>query len=239
MHIECALDRHARDFPELIRARLLFVIPEHPLLDEHPRSHRVTALWRPGAPGRPPVRRFRLLPADGSLVRRSRLPLLPIDGFVLCDYDGLDPAGRWCDCPEPLCPHAAYLTALYPTVADARRHARARAERYAHVNLPAHQETVLAKHRLWVRRLRSMEVRGHDYRDGSCRIPDALEQLREGAGTEPAWLEIKRQRANQGADGALLPSARTPNGELFLYASSLEWVELGEIEEELRYPFDG
>jgi hypothetical protein len=172
-----------------------------------------------------------------AAARRPLLPRLPVDGIVLCDYDGLDPAGRWCDCPEPLCPHAAYLTPLYRSIAEARRHARARAERYARLNLPAHYDLVLEKHRLSARRLYASELRGHDYRDGSCRIPDALGQLRYGHGREPAWLEIKRQRVVEGANAALLPSTSSPGGELFLYASALELVQLGEVEDEFSFPF--
>lgn len=228
MEIRRALASYTRD-------RLQFVTTERPLSKPPrrenrrrsapvpPMQHRCTrpvATPRPPAPHAPP-------------------PLLPIDNIVLCDYDGLDPAGRWCDCPEPLCPHAAYLTTLYPSVADARQHAHMRAERYARLNLPAHRQLAIKNHRLWVRRLRSSELRGRDYRDGSCRIPNALDQLRDGRGREPAWLEIKRQRVVEGADAALLPSACSSCGELFLYASALELVELGEVEEELRYPFWG
>jgi hypothetical protein len=221
-----------------MRAKLRFVTSEQPLPEPPPPDKR-SDRQRPEPAPRPLDKSPRLVAASEAATPRLRPPLLPVDNIVLCDYPGLDPAGRWCDCPEPLCPHAAYLTTLYPSLAEARRHARARAERYARLNLPDHLQLVLSNHRLLARRLCSRRLRGRDYRDGSCRIPNAVAQLRDGRGREPAWLEIKRQRVVEGADAVLLPSDQSPCGELFLYASALELVELGEVEEELEFPFGG
>jgi hypothetical protein len=56
---------------------------------------------------------------------------------------------------------------------------------------------------------------------------------------EPAWREIKRQRTEEGADGALLGSPHTADGVLFLYASAMEQhVQVSEVLEELTYPFE-
>jgi hypothetical protein len=170
-------------------------------------------------------------------VRSRLLPRLLIDGAVLCDYDGLDRAGRWCDCPRPSCPHAAYLVDLFPSVDAARSAARERAERFAQENIPSHRADLLRTHRLYVRRLNGDQARGHDYRRTGCGIPNATDELRSGNGDEPAWKEIKRQRRDEGADGALLRSAKTPNGLLFLYASALELLDLSEVIDEIVYPF--
>ncbi len=170
-------------------------------------------------------------------MRRLRLPCLPIDAAVLCDYDGLDPAGLWCDCNRPLCPHAAYLVELFPTVAAARDHARRRAERFAEEAISSRREKVLRSHRIYIRWLSSTKARGHDYRASGCGIADAIEQLRQGRGHEPAWREIKRQQVEEGADGALLNSDRTQEGLLFIYANALERLELSDVMEELTYPF--
>lgn len=184
---------------------------------------------------------LRLVATSGAAqlsMQRLQLPLLPIDAAVLCDYDGLDPAGLWCDCSRPLCPHAAYLVELFPTVATARRHARWRAERFAEEAISSRREKVLRSHRLYVRWLSSTEARGHDYRTGGCGIADAIEQLRQGRGHEPAWREIKRQQIEEGADGALLSSTRTQKGMLFIYANALGRLDLSDTIEELTYPFD-
>ena len=152
----------------------------------------------------PPLRPMAASGVVQLSARRLRLPRLPVDAAVLCDYNGLDPAGLWCDCNRPLCPHAAYLVELFPTVAAARQHARQRAERFAEEAISSRREKVLRSHRLYVRWLESTEARGQDYRNGGCGIADAIEQLREGRGQEPAWREIKRQQIEEGADGALL-----------------------------------
>jgi hypothetical protein len=234
------LDGYIMEFTVILvchmRAKIRFVTSEQ-LLPEPPSPDKPSDRRRLESALRTLASSPRLVAASEAATPRLRLPLLPVDNIVLCDYPGLDPAGRWCECAEPLCPHAAYLTTLYPSLAEARRQARARAELYARLNLPGHLRLVLSNHRLVARRLRSRKLRGRDYRDGSCRIPNAVAQLRDGHGREPAWLEIKRQRVVEGADAALLPSDQSPCGELFLYASALEMVELGEVEEEFEFPF--
>ena len=165
-------------------------------------------------------------------------PALPVNAAVLCDFDDLDRAGRWCECSDPACPHAAYLTDLFPSVAAAREGARARAERFAERFLPAHRQAALEEHRLYVRWIKSATIFGYDYRNRACGIADAATQLRAGAGKEPAWCEIKRQRREEGADGALLGSPHTSDGSLFFYASALERVHVSDVLVDLTYPFE-
>lgn len=218
-------------------ATLAVVVLVEPPLLHTPQPHSPSDPWRGIDPLGRRRRPMRAMVAAEQSGHRPELALLPINGAVLCDYDGLDPAGRWCDCNRPDCPHAAFLVDLYPTVEAARRDARPRAELFADLNVRSHRERLMRSYHLYVRRLSSTEVRGHDYRGAGCRIANAAEQLRDGRGIEPAWLEIKRQRLQEGADGALLDSSRTPGGLLFVYASALDRLRLSDVIEELTYPF--
>ena len=149
------------------------------------------------------------------------LTQLSVEGYAISDYNDLERAGSWLECLVQGCRNRAYLTALHPTKADAIGAVALRGLALSQAVLPSRPAELTRRRplRFNIWHVQAINILGRDYRDSGCHIPNASLQLREGRGTEPAWVEIQRQRDDEDVEGALLPGL-TSVGDMFLFVSA-------------------
>jgi hypothetical protein len=176
--------------------------------------------------------------AGGKVLIRPPLRRQSVEGYVLLDNADLDRAG---DCSgelgENTFPYCAYLTPVYSTPGYAREAAPAHAARLAERITPWRVRALTEREpiSLTVCRIEVSRFLGRDYRRQSCGLSGALEELREGDGSGPAWRELRDQLEADRIDGALLQGGFGTNGQLFLFLAARERIRAIEVVDELDW----
>ena len=138
---------------------------------------------------------------------------------------------------EVLSPAPPTLTPVYTCQDYAEEALPARAERFARGVLPA-QHRILTRRealRFQICSLTVAELYARDYRGKPCGLNDALLELRCGDGGGPAWRELRRQRAGEDVQGALLPGCFGTHGNLFMFVSAKLCIRELEVVEDLSW----